>query len=167
MNASFGYMLSYCIKRAGGEVLKRPISPKAIRSHRFDKDLCIQFLEDINEFDRIIGYYSSRYDVPFLRTRCLHWNLGFPPFGSLFHTDAYYTVRGKLKLHRNRLEVACDILDIPSKGHRLTPVVWQRAQTADQKSIDYVLAHNVEDVVSLELLWNRLSSFSKLNKTSV
>jgi uncharacterized protein YprB with RNaseH-like and TPR domain len=167
LNASFGYMLSYCIKRRGGEVLKRPIAPADIRAHRFDRNLCKQFLEDLGEFDRLVTYYGTGYDVPFLRTRCLHHKLDFPPMGSVFHTDLYYSVRGKLKLHRNRLEVACDILDIPSKGHRLTPPVWMKAQAGDKASIDYVLQHNVEDVESLEALWDRLYGNFRVNKTSI
>ena len=160
-------MLSYCIKRAGGEVLKRPIAPADIRSHKYDKALCRQFLRDLEEFDRVITYYGTGYDIPFLRTRCLTHNLDFPPMGSVFHTDAYYAVRNKLKLYRNRMEVACDQLGIPSKGHRLTPSVWHDAQTGDAKAIAYVLQHNVEDVISLEALWGRLNGQVRVNKTSI
>lgn len=160
-------MLSYCIKPMGGAVLKRPIAPSDIRAKKYDKPLCEQFLRDLNSFDRLVTYYGSRYDVPFLRTRCLTHGLDFPPIGSLFHSDLYYTVRGKLKLYRNRLEVACDQFKIPSKGHRLTPEVWMAAQTGDQKAIDYILQHNVEDVESLEALWRKLGGHFRLNKTSV
>ena len=167
LNASFGYMLSYCIKRHGGDVIKRPIEPAEVKSHRYDKRLCEQFLQDIGEFDRLVTYYGTRYDIPFLRTRCLYWNLDFPPMGTMFHTDMYFTVRNKLRLYRNRLETACDMFGIESKGHRLTPSVWQDAQTGDKKAIDFVLTHNIEDVVSLEALWEKLNGHYRLNKTSV
>ena len=167
LNASFGYMLCYCIKRQSGEVLKRPIRTSEIKSHRYDKRLCEQFLEDVKEFDRVVTYYGSRYDVPFLRTRCLYWNLDFPPMGTMFHTDLYYAVRNKLRLYRNRLETACDMFSIESKGHRLTPSVWMDAQTGDQKAIDFVLQHNIEDVVSLEALWEKLQGHFRQTKTSV
>lgn len=167
LNASFGYLLSYCIKPLGAETLKRPIEPKDIKRHRYDKALCSQFLSDLENFDRVVTYYGTGYDIPFLRTRCLYWNLDFPPMGSIFHTDLYYAVRNKLKLHRNRLEVACDMFGIESKGHRLTPKVWQDAQTGDAKAIAYVLQHNEEDVISLENLWNRLQGNFRTNKTSV
>lgn len=167
LNASFGYMLSYCIKRQGGEILKRPISPGDIRGKKYDKAICKQFLEDLSEFDRFVTYYGTGYDLPFLRTRCLTHDLDFPPMGSLFHTDLYYAVRNKLKLYRNRMEVACQQFGIESKGHRLTPSVWHDAQTGDKKAIDYVLQHNVEDVISLEALWDKMQGHFKTNKTSV
>jgi uncharacterized protein YprB with RNaseH-like and TPR domain len=138
-----------------------------IKAHRYDKALCQQFLEDLNEFDRLVTYYGTGYDLPFLRTRCLTHSLDFPPIGSLFHTDLYYSVRGKLRLYRNRLEVACSQFDIPSKGHRLNPSVWMDAQAGDKKAVGWVLAHNVEDVESLEQLWDKMQGHFKMNRTSV
>lgn len=167
LNASFGYMLSYCIKPLGGDVLKRPIEPSEVKSHSYDKRLCQQFIKDCGEFDRLVTYYGTGYDIPFLRTRCLYWNLDFPTMGSVFHSDLYYSVRNKLKLYRNRLEAACNMFGIESKGHRLTPSVWQDAQTGDKKAISYVLQHNIEDVISLEALWLKLEGHYRLNKTSV
>lgn len=167
LTATFGYLLSYAIKRAGGEVLKRCITPADIRAKRYDKRLCQQFIEDCNEFDRLIGWYSARFDVPFMRTRCVYHGLDFPPFGSFFHTDAWFVCRSRFKLHSNRLEAACTFFDIPSKGHRLTPQVWQAAAAGDQKALDFIMAHNVEDVESTEAVWNKLCPFTKMNKTSV
>ena len=87
LNASFGYMLSYCIKPEGGEVIKRPISPSEIKGLTFDKRLCQQFLEDIQEFDRVVTYYGTGYDIPVLRTRCLTHGLDFPPMGTMFRCE--------------------------------------------------------------------------------
>lgn len=167
LNASFGYCLSFCIKKQGGEILKRCVKPQEIRAKNYDKRLCEQFVADCYNFDRLIGWYSSRFDVPFMRTRCLYWGIDFPPFGSMFHTDAWFSCRSKLRLHSNRLEAACTFFDIPSKCHRLTPQVWQAAAAGDKKSLDFILTHNVEDVESTEAIWNKLSSYTRLNKTSV
>lgn len=167
LNASFGFMLTYCIKPLGGPVLKRAVQRKDILSGKFDRGLCQQFIEDATQFDRVVTYYGSRYDVPFIRTRCLTHNLDFPAMGSVFHTDAYYAVRARLKLHSNRLEAACTALGIPSKGHKLSPMVWRDAGTGEKKALAHVLAHNVEDVESLEALWIRLRGCIRPNKTSV
>jgi uncharacterized protein YprB with RNaseH-like and TPR domain len=42
-----------------------------------------------------------------------------------------------------------------------------KAQAGDKASIDYVLSHNVEDVESLEALWDRLYGNFRINKTSI
>jgi len=143
------------------------VTPKDIRTYQFDKPIMKQLLEDFNEFDRLFTYYGTGYDIPFLRTRCLTHGLDFPPIGSLFHTDVYYPVRNKLRLYRNRMEVACSQFGIESKGHRLTPDVWMKAQAGDQGAIDYVMQHNIEDVESLEKLWEVMQGHARMNKTSV
>ena len=160
-------MLAYCIKRHGGDTLKRLITPKEISTLAFDKRLCTQFLEDLDQFDRLVTYYGTGYDVPFLRTRCLSHELGFPPMGTLFHTDAYYAVRHKLKLHSGRLEAACTFFGIPSKTTKLDPGVWRNAQAGCTKSLNLVLEHCVEDVASLESLWLILQGHTKINKRSL
>lgn len=160
-------MLTYCIKPMDGPVMKRTVSKADLKPGSYDRDLCKQFLEDMTQFDRVVGYFSSRYDVPFIRTRCLTHNLDFPAFGSVFHTDAYYAVRHKLKLHSNRLEAACTALGIPSKGHKLSPMIWRDAGVGDKKALAHVMAHNVEDVESLEALWKRLTGTIRTNKTSI
>ena len=160
-------MLSYCIKRHGAEVVKRAVTPSDILGHKYDRRLCQNFLDDIGEFDRLVTYYGSRFDIPFIRTRCLTWGLGFPPMGSIFHTDLYYAVRHKLRLSGNRLQSACTQFGIPSKETPLTPAIWRDAGTGCKKALALVLAHNVEDVESTEQLWDLLQGQVKANKTSL
>lgn len=160
-------MLSYCIKRHHGETLQRSVSPQEVRARKYDRRLCQQFLQDLNEFDRLVGYYSTRFDIPFIRTRCLYWGLGFPPFGSLFHTDLYYAVRNKLRLSGNRLEAACIQFGIPAKATPLTPSIWRDAGTGCPKALALVVAHNEEDVASTEQLWDLLDGQVRKNRTSL
>jgi len=165
--ATFGYIISYCLKEANGKIIERVLTPNEIKSHIFDKKLMKQFIVDSKKFDRVLTYYGTKFDVPFLRTRAIHWGLDFPLYSEIKHTDVYYIVRNKLRLHRNRLETACEFLDIPSKGHRLNPTVWQRAMSGEKKALNYILQHNREDVISLELLYNKVSLYVKENKTSI
>jgi uncharacterized protein YprB with RNaseH-like and TPR domain len=167
LTASFGFMMCYCIKRENGSVIKRCITPEELRSKTVDKRLVKQLLEDLKQFDRIVTYYGSRFDIPFIRTRAIKWNLEFPHYESLYHTDCYYIIRHRMKLHSNRLQTACDFFDIPSKGHKFNPEVWQRCQWGDPKALKFAIVHNVEDVVSTELLYHKVKEFVKVNKTSI
>lgn len=159
LKATFGYVLSYCILSEDGKMIARTISRDDILNGKFDKNLMKQFSSDVMKFDRIIGYYSKRFDGPYLRTRCEKHGVRFPLFREVLHTDAYDTVRHKFQLHSNRLQVACDFFGIPSKGHPLNPEVWQNAQAGDVKALKFVLAHNKEDVVSLKTLWEKISKY--------
>jgi len=74
----------------------------------------------------LVGYYSTRMDLPYMRAKALHYGLEFPGVGELYHWDLYYTVRYKLGLSRNSLANACDWLGIEGK----TPIdksVWRKS----------------------------------------
>ena len=169
LDADFGYIFCYSLKERGGELKHRCMTPREIRSYKFDKGVVRQFLKDIESYDRLVGYYSKdrRFDVPYLRTRALKWGLDFPGWKDYLFTDAFDLVKPKLKLHRNRLEVACDLLGIPSKEHRLNPEVWQRAQAGSKQALDYIQIHCDEDVISLEQVFERLNIFGRIGKTSI
>jgi len=167
LSATFGYIISYCIKEANGKIIEKVLTPEDVEAHTFDKNLMKQFIIDIKQFDRVLGYYSTRFDIPFLRTRAVYWGLDFPLYAEIKHTDVYYIIRNKLNLHRNRLETACEFFGIPCKGHRLNPSIWQRAMSGEKKALRYILLHNREDVVSLELLYNKVNLYVQANKRSI
>jgi uncharacterized protein YprB with RNaseH-like and TPR domain len=167
LKANFGIMLSYCIKDQGGKIYSRVITPEELKSTNHDKNLTASCVADIQKFDRIVGFYSSGYDVPFIRSRAMAHGLQFPKRGVIKHTDIWFWVRGKLKLHSNRLQHACDFLDIPSKGHKLNGGMWTKALTGDVKSLNYILTHNKEDVVATEMLYDKLLPFCTLTGVSL
>jgi len=169
LHADFGYIICYSIKELDGNIIHNSVTPKEIHSYNFDKRLLREFFRDVKPYDRLVVYYGKnyRFDIPFLRTRALKWNLPFPQYGEEFLTDVFDLVKGKLRLHRNRLETACDLLDIPAKGHRLNPDIWLKAMAGSQQALEYIQVHCDEDVVSLEEVYKRLEGFSRSTKTSI
>lgn len=165
LDADFGIIISWAIKERGGKTYGRLITPEELRSPDMDKQVVSSCISKMREFDRLIGFYSGRFDIPFIRTRAMSHNLSFPEFGEIRHTDLWLWVRSKMRLHRNRLGVACTFLGIPAKEHRMNPVQWTRALAGDKKSLKYIYIHNLEDVESTELLFERLLPFHRLTRT--
>jgi uncharacterized protein YprB with RNaseH-like and TPR domain len=161
LKANFDYMLTYAIKTRNKEEYHTGIiQKKNIQNYTFDKDLLKQLIKDLYKYDIIMTYYGTRYDIPFIRTRAMSWNLDFPVFGEVKHKDVYYMVRNKMCLHKNSLESACAILNIPGKNH-IKGNYWMRAIVGDSKALDYVMSHNLKDVRILEKLHKRLEVFVK------
>jgi uncharacterized protein YprB with RNaseH-like and TPR domain len=169
LHATFGYAFSYCIKELDGPIFGRVLTPEEIRRCIFDKKLIEQLCKEIRQFDRIIVYWGkdNRYDIPFIRTRAVYHGCDFPVYKDLIVNDLYDIVKRKLRLHRNRLETACEFFDIPSKEHRLSPRVWQKAMAGDKKSLEWILDHNREDVISTEALWKKLEIYVRNPNTSI
>ncbi len=101
----------------------------------------------------------------------MYWKLPFPQYKCLTASDTYPILKYKFKLHSNRLEAACDFLNIPSKKHKIKPDIWLAMLTGNrrrmQKSLSYIKTHCIEDVVALEELWARISPYSRLASTSI
>lgn len=169
LNATFGIILSYCIKKEDGEILEALVTPEDLKSGNMDKNVLISLLADLEKFDRIVVYYGTqgRFDIPMVRSRALYHGLDFPGYKSLRVTDVWDMVRYKLRLHRNSLKVACEFLDIPAKAHLIKTEQWLRALSGNKKALQYILTHNREDVVATELLFKRLVKFSRLPDNSI
>jgi len=165
--ASFGIMYSYAIKDGDSKkIFGRAITKKELFSDTMDKDLVNECIDDIMKFDKIVTYYGTKFDLPFLRSRALYWNLWFPEHGVLNHRDAYYIVRSKLRLHRNRLENACDFLKIPGKTH-IKYEYWIKAMQGDSTSLKYIWNHNQKDVMILQRLHERLIEYVRDTNKSI
>ena len=167
LKANWGIIISYCILGDDGVLYKRLITQEEIFSGEFDKKICQQFCKDVRNFDRVIGWYSERFDAPYVRTRCMFHKLDFPVFKEVNHTDAWKVCRRIMKLHSNRLGVVAPFLGIEAKGHPLNPSVWLRCLSGNQEALDFVMTHNIEDVESLKKVWHRMEDYTKLTRTSI
>ena len=167
LKGNWDFMLCYSLKEEGGEILGRHLTPHEIRTYKFDKVLTKELIQDVRKFDRIITYYGSRFDIPFIKTRAEKWGLDFPAYRDLWQTDTYDLAKRNLLLHSTRLQHVCSLLGIPSKQHPLDPDLWQRAQSGDIPSLKTVKIHCDEDVISLEKATKRLQKYSIPAKRSI
>ena len=170
LEADFGFIFCWSIKELDGDLIHRSVTPKEIKvTYVFDYNVVKDFIAAIEPFDRLVGYYSKdyRFDIPYLRTRALRWELDFPEWREHLFTDVYDLAKAKLRLHRTRMENVADLLGIPSKQHRLNPEVWQKAQAGHKESLDYIQVHCDEDVITLEAIYKKLFMYGRPNRNSI
>lgn len=170
LDGDFGIIFSYGIKPLNvDKILGRVVTQQEMRRHVFDRKLVAECVQDMKKFHRLIVHWGKdrRHDIPWIRTRALLYGIDFPGYKDLYVEDTFDLAKSKLKLHRNRLETICSFFDIPSKGHPMHPKMWQKAQTGDKESLEWIWKHNLEDVYSLEAVWKLLKDFGPRRKTSV
>lgn len=165
LDANYGIIITYCIlDKDTNELIARKINPDDIRKGISDKNLCQLLIKDLLKFDVIKGYYSTRFDIPFMRSRCLKWKLPFPVYKTIQHKDIYYMVKRLLKLNRNSLDIATNFLGIKGKNH-VSGDKWQEALFCDgekqEKALQYILEHNIKDVKITKRLDKRLEQYDK------
>ena len=167
LKGNWDYMLCWCIKEAGGEILGRHLTQREITGYKFDKNLTKELIDTVNKFDRIITYYGIRFDIPFIKTRAEKWGLDFPAYRDLWQTDVYFIAKANLLLHSTRLMHVCDLLGIPSKEHKLIPDIWMKAKSGHVPSLEWIFTHCQEDVASLEMAHERLKKYTLPMKRSI
>lgn len=167
LKADYGIMFGYCIKVAGSdEIVERWVTKEELRKD-LDKRVIQQLMLDLMTFDRIVTHYGTRFDIPYSRSRAEYWNLLFPEYGILYHTDTYYMARRALCLSSNRLENVCNHLFGESHKTRLLATRWIQGLQGDKESLDYIADHCKKDVWDLERVYNRLLKYTKGGKRSI
>lgn len=168
LKANFGIILSYCIKPQGdNNILYGCITKEDLQADILDKRIVKQCIDDMRKFTRVIGHYSTKFDIPYIRTRALYWKLDFPPYGELLHTDVYYMAKSKLCLSSNRQDVIAETIQQKNIKSRIDSRHWIHALMGDEKSLAYILDHNKRDVIQLEQNYNRLVKYGKRNNKSI
>ena len=165
--ANFGVMFAYCIKKSWKNEIITGITEPITFKKSLDKTVVVKCIKDMTKFDRLVTYYGTKYDIPFIRTRALYHGLDFPGYGSVLHTDLYYMVRNKLRLNSNRLEVACRAVFGRSEKTHIENEYWIRALMGDKESLLYILDHCKKDVLETERLFYKLAEFTKLTDRSI
>lgn len=116
-----------------------------------DKSLLKDVVKELSKADVWCGWYSSRFDIPFLNSRLLYHRLS--PLPPIPHVDCWRIARYKMKLSRNSLMNVSTFLEIDEKTP-LTKRIWMRARTGHIPSINYICRHCVQDVLVLEQAYN-------------
>ena len=168
LKANFGIIFSYCIKEHGKNVfLEKSITKDDLQKGILDRDLVKQCIVDMQKFHRLVGHYSSRFDIPYLRTRALYWKLDFPKYGEILHTDVWKIARNVLCLSSNRQGVIAETILGHSGKTRIDPKHWIMALQGDPDALAYIVKHNKIDAKELEKNYDKLIGFSKRNSRSI
>lgn len=168
LNANFGSLLSWAIKEKDGEVAWDVVSSKEAVKFEGEKRILKSLLREMRKYTILVGYYSGNYhfDMPFIRTKAIHYGYDFPGYGEQYHFDLYTTVKSKMKLTNNKLATVCEYFGIVGK----TPLnfnTWRMATYGDKKALAEVVEHNIGDVEITNVLHDKLEPFARWNRTSI
>ena len=171
LDADFGIILSYCILDSiTGKILYKVIAKEDIEKlppGEEDTNVVRQLIIDMKKFEKLVTYFGSRFDIPYIRTRAVVDDIPAPPFGTILHYDLYYTIRHRFKMSSNRLENACRTLLKKTQKTRVDGKFWRAGTRGDAKSLKYILDHNKKDVVDLQNLFDKVVKFAKVQNKSM
>ncbi len=122
-----------------------------------DKLMLQKFIKILNEADEIVGHNSDKFDIKWIRTRCLFHNISMMP--SYQSLDTLKAVRGGMNFPSNRLDSIGRYLG-EGKKIKTTEELWfdvwrKNSKTALKGMIDYCK----QDVVLLEKIFNKINPY--------
>ena len=124
-------------------------------SKQNDKSLLEKFIKVANEADELIGHNGIKFDLAWIRTRCLFHSIEmFPNYKSI---DTLQVSRSKFKFNSNRLNYIAQFLGIGQKIKTDYNLWKDIVLHKDKKSLEKMIKYCQMDVVLLEKVYKKLS----------
>jgi DNA polymerase elongation subunit (family B) len=167
LKANFGIVLCWCILAEDGTLYEDWLTKKDVMSGIEDARVVETCIQTMREFDRVVGHYSTYFDVPFLRTRAMIHGIDYPKFGEIYHTDVWRMAKSKLCLHSNRQDVIAESLYGKTVKTRISHPHWRKAMMGNEESCMEVLHHCECDVADLKKNYESLLPYCRVTKSSI
>ncbi len=167
LKANFGIVLCWCILDEDGTIYEDWLTRDDVLSGIEDKRCVHTCIETMRLFDRVVGHYSTYFDIPYLRTRAMIHELEFPKHGELYHTDVWRMAKSKLCLHSNRQDVIAESLYGKTVKTRISHPDWRKAMMGNENSMMEVLDHCEKDVADLKKNYQTLLPYCRVTKSSI
>lgn len=167
LKANFGIVLCWCGLADDGTLYQDWLTKKDVLSGDEDKRVISTCIDTMQTFDRVVGHYSTYFDIPFLRTRALIHGLPYPEFGTLLHTDVWRMAKTKLCLHSNRQAVVAESLYGKTVKTRISHPHWRQAMMGNEQSCMEVLNHCQMDVLDLKKNYETLLPYCRITRSSI
>jgi uncharacterized protein YprB with RNaseH-like and TPR domain len=157
--ADFGFCIGWYILDNDNHYYGRVVTPEEVHSDIPDKKIMEELVETMKSFDILYTYNGTRFDLPFVRTRCVSNNIRFPFYGAVKHKDVYFIIKNKFRLHRKSQEVAAEfLLGSTNKTHWMGKY-WIKAVQGDPKALAYIDHHCRMDCKDLKRLTEKTLEF--------
>jgi len=168
LDADWDVMTCYCLKPAGGKIIEDIITKEEIQDfHRLDKRIVSSVIQAISKFDVVVAHYGNGFDLPFMRTRAVYWDIPFPNHKAIFQADTWKIAKSKLKMSRNGLENLNNLIRGKTSKTRLNFEMKWKVLTGSKEGLRYIIDHCRRDTVMLEQLYDRIKGFVPDPRTSI
>ena len=125
-------------------------------SKQSDKAMLQKFIEVANVADELVGHNGDKFDLAWIRTRCLFHHIDmFPTYTTI---DTLKIARSKFKFNSNRLNYIADFLGLGQKIKTEYSLWKDILLKKDKVAMDKMIKYCKKDVVLLEKVFVELRS---------
>jgi uncharacterized protein YprB with RNaseH-like and TPR domain len=121
-----------------------------------DKKMLQDFIKVANEADELVGHNGDKFDLAWIRTRCLFHRIEmFPNYTTI---DTLKVARSKFKFNSNKLNYIAQYLGIGEKIHTEYDLWKDIVLNKDKVAMDKMIKYCKQDVILLEKVHKALNN---------
>ena len=126
-----------------------------------DKKMLIEFIQILNTASEIIAHNGDRFDIKWLRTRCLFHRIQmFPAYNTL---DTLKVSKSGFNFNSNKLDYIAKYLGVGEKINTGGIDLWKRVILDNNgEALEEMVTYCDQDVRVLEAVFNELNNFIKV-----
>ena len=133
-----------------------------VYSLTWDKDQCDKkmlesFIKVANEADELVGHNGDRFDLAWIRTRCLFHRI--PVFPNYTTIDTLKSARSKFKFNSNKLDYIAKFLGIGQKIHTGYDLWKKIVLDKDKDALEEMVTYCKGDVTLLEKVYAEMVNY--------
>ena len=121
-----------------------------------DKRMLEKFIKIANSADELVGHNGDKFDLAWIRTRCLFH--GIEMFPNYVTIDTLKVARNKFRFNSNRLNYIAKFLGIGQKIHTEFDLWKAIVLEKDKAAMDKMVKYCKMDVILLEKVYKHLAT---------
>jgi len=126
---------------------------------RSDRKMLERFVKVANKADELIAHNGDRFDLPWIRTRCLFHRV--PMFPEYSTVDTLKKARGQFKFNSNRLDYIAGYLEVGRKMDTGGFGLWKDVMDGDKGALTKMVDYCEQDVKVLERVYLEMENYLK------
>lgn len=152
LDADFSVLLTACIKPFGQpvKIFRADNYPEWKTDRANDAKITCDIADELRKHAIVIGHYSQKFDVPFLRAKMAKHQL--EPLPQMFGIDTWRIAKNNFKVTSRRLRNLVHFFDLGDKDSVEGGLWMDAAYNGDIDAMNKIVEHNVRDVEILEKL---------------
>lgn len=125
-----------------------------------DKKLLKAFIKEMNKADEVIAHNGDRFDIKWLRTRCLFH--GLPMFPQYQSIDTLKHAKSQFNFNSNKLDYIAKFLGVGAKLKHEGMDMWKAIVfNKDKDALNRMVQYCEMDVEVLEKVYHKLRPYTK------
>jgi len=137
-----------------------------IHTLTWDKDLCdkqmlIDFIQIANQADEMIAHNGDRFDIKWIRTRCIFHRV--PMFPSYKTLDTLKKAKHGFNFNSNKLDYIAQFLGVGAKVKHSGFDMWKQVMKGNKEALKEMSVYCEGDIIVLEDVYLTMQNYIKQN----